>query len=231
MTKTQHRLTKHEMKEDSFVTLAFRAQEYIQSNQRVLLIGLGALVLVVAGFWFFRTASDRSQGEAEQLLSQAFARVQQNDMLGASSIYKEVVEQHSGTPAAREAVFYLANLQFVSEKWADAITQYQAYLDSYSGFDPGRNAAAHAAIGDAQQALGDHAKALESYQEALDVRGGEYLKSDIYVAAARSALALGQSDKATGFADKLFEKDGNSGAMGQMRELLAMHGVRYTRGF
>lgn len=231
MTKTQHRLTKHEMKEDSFVTLAFRAQEYIQSNQRTLLVGVGAIVLAVAGFWFFSSASERSEAEAELLLSQAFTRVQQNDMAGAAAVYREVSDQHSGTPAAREAVFYLANLQFVGEQWADAITHYESYLASYSSFDPGRNAAARAAIGDAHQALGDHTKALESYEQALDVRGGEYLKSEIFLAAARSAVVLGQTAEATALADRLFEKDGNSAVMGQMRELLSLHGIRYTRGF
>ena len=231
MTKTQHRLTKHEMKEDSFVTFAFRAQEYIQSNQKTLLLGLGALVLAVLGVWLYSSASSRSEGEAEGLLTSAFTRVQQNDMEGAASIYREIKDQYKGTQAAREAVFYLANLQFVAEQWSDAITQYEAYLDDYSSFDQGRNVAARAAIGDAQQALGDHAKALESYERALILPDADYLKSELYLSAARSALALGQNDKAVALADQLYETDGSSAVMGQMRELLALHGQRYLRGF
>lgn len=231
MNPIQNRPTKHRMKEDSFVTFAFRAQDYIQSNQRSLWIGLGAVFVVVAGAWLYSSASGRSKADAEGLLSQAFARVQQNDMPGAAAIYREVTGQYGGTPAAREAVFYLANLQFVAEEWADAITHYEAYLSDYSGFDPGRNAAARAAIGDAHQALGDHAKALESYDRAFEVRGADYLKAEVYLAAARSALALGDTARATSYADRLFEHDGNSGVMTQMRELLALHGLRYLRGF
>jgi len=231
MTRTQHRLSKHEMKEDSFVTFAFRAQEYIQSNQKTLLIALGGVVVAVVGLWLFSSASDRSRVEADGLLASAFARVQQNDMEGAAAIYREIGDQYKGTPAAREALFYLANLQFVSEQWADAVTQYEAYLDGYSDFDPGRNVAARAAIGDAHQALGDHARALENYERALSLPGADYLKSEVYLAAARSALALGQTDAAMSLADRLFENDGSSAVMGQMRELLAMHGLRYLRGF
>lgn len=231
MTKTQHRITKHEMKEDSFVTFAFRVQEYIQSNQKTLIIVLGGFVLVVAGLWLYSSASDRSKGEAEALLAQAFVRVQQNDMPGAAAIYREVSDQYEGTTAAREAVFYLANLQFVSEQWSDAITHYENYLSNYSSFDPGRNVAARAAVADAHQALGDHAKALENYDKALQMPDADYLKSELYVSAARSALALGQKDKAVALADQLFEHDGSSAVMGQMRELLALHGQQYLRGF
>lgn len=231
MTRTQHRLTKHEMKEDSFVTFAFRAQEYIQSNQKTLLLALGGLVVAVVGVWLYSSASGRSQAEADALLTSAYTRVQQNDMEGAATIYREIKDQYQGTPAAREALFYLANLQFVAEQWTDAITQYEAYLEDYSSFDPGRNLAARAAIGDAAQALGDHTKALESYERALGLSGADYLKPDVYLSAARSALALGQNDKAVALADQLYETDGTSAVMGQMRELLALHGLRYLRGF
>jgi tetratricopeptide (TPR) repeat protein len=228
---TQHRLRKHEMKEDSFVTFAFRAQEYIQTHQQVLLVALGAVVLAIAAFWLYTSSSGRSRQEAEGILGQAFARVQQNDMAGAATLYRQVADEFGGTPAAREAVFYLANLQFVQEQWADAITTYDAYLGQYSGFDPGRNVAARAAMGDAYQAQGDHAKALENYEQALAIHGADYLLPEVFVAAARSALALDQKDAAVALADRLFELDGNSAVMTQMRELLSMHGVRYLRGF
>ena len=231
MTRTQHRLRKHEMKEDSFVTFAFRAQEYIQTHQRLLAGVLGALVLVVAGVWFYTSSSRRSQSEGETLLSQAFARVQQNDMVGASALYQQVQAEHSGTAAAREAVFYLANLQFVQEDWANAIATYESYLSHYSSFDPGRNVAARAAIGDAYQALHDDEQALKSYDQALAITGSDYLRSDIFVAAARSALALKKSEQAVAYADQLFEHEGNSATMTQMRELLALHGIQYLRGF
>ena len=231
MTKTQPRIRKHEMKEDSFVTFAFRAQEYIQSHQRLLLGALGALVVVVAGAWLYTSNSSRSRLDAEQLLDQAFARVQQNDMQRAATLYRQVSDEFGGTPAAREAVFYLANLQFVQEQWADAITAYETYLKNYSAFDPGRNVAARAAMGDACQALGDHARALEYYNEAVKSQGSDYLRAETYLAAARSALALDKRDEATAYADRLFELQGNSTATSQMRELLAMHGIQYTRGF
>lgn len=231
MTKTQHRLRKHEMKEDSFVTFAFRAQEYIQGHHRTLLLALGALVLAVAGAWLFTTANRKSQTEGEKVLGQAFTRVQQNDMTGAAALYKQVAEEFGGTPAAREAVFYLANLQFVQEQWADAIANYDQYLREYTSFDPGRNAAAHAAKGDAFQALDDPARALTCYEQALEIVGAHYLRSEIYVSAARSALELNKTQEAMAYADRLFEHEGNSAVMTQMRELLALHGIPYLRGF
>jgi tetratricopeptide (TPR) repeat protein len=231
MTKTQHRIRKHEMKEDSFVTFAFRAQEYIQNHQRLMMGALGVLVLLVLGAWLLTSSNRKSETEGETLLGSAFARVQQNDMDGAATIYRQVQDEFGGTPAAREGSFYLANMQFVQQKWADAIATYEDYLKHYSSFDPGRNAAAHAAIGDACQSLSDHARALEHYDLALNVEGAHYLRSDIFLAAARSALALNKPDVAQAYADRLFENDGNSAVMTQMRELLALHGVRYLRGF
>jgi tetratricopeptide (TPR) repeat protein len=231
MAKTQHRIRKHDMKEDSFVTFAFRAQEFIQANQRFFIAGLVVVVVLVLGVWFLKSSGDRAAIESEQALSQAFSRVQQNDMVGAAAAYQNVIDDFGGTAGAREAVFYLANLHFVEQEWPQAIENYQRYTRDYSGYDPGRTVAAHAAIGDAFQALDDHQRALESYDKALTIEEGAYLEAEICIAAARSALASEQPDLAIAYADRLFEKQGNSLAMVQMREMLAQHGMRYLRGF
>ena len=231
MARTQHRIRKHDMKEDSFVTFAFRAQEYIQQNQRPFIIGLVAIVGVTVGTWMFSGAGQRAELNAEQALGQAFIRVQQNDMLGAAASYEHVISDFSGTAGAREALFYLANLHFVQQEWPQAIERYEQYVREYAGFDPGRTGAALSAVGDAFQALEDHERALTYYERVLNTEGTDYLKTEALMAAARSALALGDFERATGYADLMFEIAGNAPVMTRMRELLAYHGVRYLRGF
>jgi tetratricopeptide (TPR) repeat protein len=231
MAKTQHRIRKHDMKEDSFVTFAFRAQEFIQSNQKLFIAGLAVVVVLVLGTWLLKSSGDRSAAEAEGALAQAFSRVQQNDMAGAAVSYERVIDEFSGTAGAREALFYLANLHFVQQEWPQAIEKYQQYARDFASFDPGRTVAAYAAIGDAYQALDDQLRALENYGKALAIDEGAYLEGEVCVAAARSMLASNQPEQAIAYADRIFEKQGNSQAMIQMRELLAQHGVRYLRGF
>lgn len=229
MQKTGHRITKHEMKEDSFVTFAFRAQEYVQTHQKSFVIGLGAIVVAVAGLWFFTSMSSRSETAAEQSLNDAFARVQQNDLDGATTAYHGVVAEYGGSRAAREALFYLANLHFVREQWQESINAFQQYADKYTE-DHGRLASSYSAIGDSYQALKDYDKSLEYYDKALGIKEAEYLAPDIMLQGARSALMKGDKDRATSYAGRLFDLVGNSAHMSRMRELLALHGIAYTRG-
>jgi len=231
MQKGQHRIRKHEMKEDSFVTFAFRAQEYLQTHQRPFYIGLGIIVVAVAALWLFSASGQRAEVAANQTLTDAFIRVQQNDLAGAAATYERLIDEYGGTQAAREGLFFLANLHFVQRQWPEAIDAYRRYIERHAGFDPGRTAAAWAAIGDAQQAEGDHEAALDSYGRALSMKGSTYIKGNTYVAACRSALAISDTTEALRLADALLELQGNSQDMTRLREMLAMHGVLYTRGF
>jgi tetratricopeptide (TPR) repeat protein len=220
------------MKQDSFVTLAFRAQEYVQHHQKPFIIALAAIVIATLAIWFFGSASQRAELSSEQTLSEAGVRVQQNDMQGAAAVYRRIIEDYRGTAGAREALFYLGNLYFVQRQWSDAIQAYRDYIDRHGGWDPGRTAAAWAAIGDSYQSQGAHRDALDAYEKALNIEAAAYLADDILLAAAHSALELEDAQQATAIADRLFERAGaSSRAMMRMRELLARHGIRYTRGF
>lgn len=231
MPKTGHRIRKHEMKEDSFVTFAFRAQEMVLKRQRPIMIGFGLLVVLIAGLWFLSLSDRSAESAADRVMAEAYGLVQTNDMAGAEALYTRVIDVHSGTSGAREARFYLANLYFVQSEWSKAIEQYEGYVDDHSDYAAGRTAAAWMAIGDSYQALGDHTQALSNYSRALAVESADYLSSDIIMGAARSACASGQLDLAEGFADDLFERIGNGPDMTRLRELLARHGRTYTRGF
>lgn len=231
MPKTGHRISKHDMKEDSFVTFAFRAQEYIQNHQALFVLALGALVAVVVGMWFFASSGRKAEAEADVRINEAFVRVQQNDMAGAAQIYRTVIDEFGGTSAAREGLFYLGNLSFVQRNWADAIAAYEKFARTYGGKDPLRAGAAWSAIGDAYQTQGEHPKALEYYERALAIAGAAPNFSETLLSAARSVLAMGDKERARQFADRLYELDSSSPQMTKMRELLALHGVIYTRGF
>lgn len=231
MAKTGQRIRKHDMKEDSFVTFAFRAQEYIQHNQKPFILGLGALVVLLLGIWYASASSRRAEQAAEQRINEAFLRVQQNDMAGAAQIYRTVIDEFGGTTAAREGLFYLGNLNFVQRNWAEAIAAYEEFARKYGGEDPLRGAAAWGAIGDAYQSQGEHAKSIESYERVLTMPKARALFDETLLASARSALAMGDPERATKIADRLYELESASAAMTKMRELLALHGVLYTRGF
>ena len=230
MPKTGHRISKHQMKEDSFVTLAFRAQDYIQHHQKPLIIAFVALVVLVVGSWLWTSAGQRSEVAAEAELGAAFVRVQQQDMAGAAQVYERVISDFGGTVAAREALFYLSNLYFVEKRWQESIEAFDRWARQHGGDDAPRKAASLAAIGDAYQALADYDQSIAAYEEAMGVGGGGFLIGDICIGAARSALLKGDKEAAVGYADRLFESKGNAPSMTILRELLALNGIEYTRG-
>jgi tetratricopeptide (TPR) repeat protein len=231
MAKSGSRIRKHDMKEDSFVTFAFRAQEYIQNNQKPFILGLGALVVAVFGLWYLSSSGRRAEESADLRINEAFVRVQQNDMAGAAEIYKTVIDQYGGTSAARDGLFYLGNLSFVQQNWTEAIEAYEKFARKYGGEDPLRAGGAWSAIGDAYQTQGENEKALEAYERALAIPRAEPIFPEIYLSATRSALDMGDTARAIQYADRLLDFKSTAPQLTKVRELLALHGVVYTRGF
>jgi predicted negative regulator of RcsB-dependent stress response len=128
---TKKKMTKHEMREDQFVTGVFKFQEWAEENLSKVLIGGGVVLAIVAVVVFMAWQSGRSTDEAFEKLGSAevFARTGQTQLAVAD--FQEVMNKFSSSPAAAQAAFKLANLYFQTNDFANAETAYKNYLDKY----------------------------------------------------------------------------------------------------
>ncbi len=138
---TKKKMSKHEMREDQFVTGVFKFQEWAEENLSKLLIGGGLIVAVVAVVVFMAWQSGKSEKGAHDKLGSAevFARTGQTQLAVAD--YQEVMNKYSGTPAASQAAFKLANLYFQNNDFANAETAFKNYLDKFAFDDYFRRSA------------------------------------------------------------------------------------------
>ena len=129
---TRKKMSKHEMREDQFVTGVFKFQEWADQHLSKLLIGGGAVLAVVAIIVFFVWQSGSSEGRAFEKLGSAevFARTGQTQLAVAD--YQEVMNKYSSSPAAPQAAFKLANLYFQTNDFVNAESAFKSYLDKYA---------------------------------------------------------------------------------------------------
>ena len=100
------KLTKRHMKEDALVTAAFKATEVWERHGRVILAVAGGAVLVAVLAIFVMRTRAQSEARAQGDLFRAVLAMQQNDYVTGGPMLKELVDNSSGTRAAREALRY-----------------------------------------------------------------------------------------------------------------------------
>lgn len=138
---TKKKMTKHEMREDHFVTGVFKFQEWAEENLSKLLIGGGIVLAVIVVVVFVAWQSKSSQKAAFDKLGSAevFARTGQTQLAVAD--FQEVLNKYSSSPAAPQAAFKLANLYFQTNDFANAESAFKNFYDKYATDDNFRRSA------------------------------------------------------------------------------------------
>lgn len=159
---TKRRITRHELKEDQFVTSVFKLQEWAEENLNKLLIAAGIVVVVVAAVWFLASQSSSRERQARELLGRAEVEMRNGQTQIAAIDFQKVLDDYGSSSAAPIAAFKLGNLYFETNDFARAEEAFQLYLrkyakDEYSRFSAQRGVAS------AQAAQGKLREAAASY--------------------------------------------------------------------
>lgn len=193
---TKKRISKHQLKEDQFVTGVFRLQEWAEENLNIVLIAAGALVVVIAAIWFFASQGAQSKQEAMELLGRADMQARNGQTQLAIIDYQKILDDHSGSDAARVAAFKLANVYFDTNDYANAQAAFRQYLENYADNDLARFSAIRGlAMTSASQ--GDFQQAARHYwdlglRDTISGFGNDYLFKAVNYAIKADDTALAE---------------------------------------
>ena len=205
MTTTARRVKKS-YKEDQLVTTTFRLTEWAQAHFNQVIIGIVALVAVVAILVFTANSRHNSAREAERQMGTALALLQQGDVAAAKASFQQVYDRHGG-PQAAAARFFKAECELREGNYQLAIESYDAYLagrKDYPLFEPA--ALVGKALG--YEGLRNYAEAAATMAAALEkMDAGDPRRMDTAFTTAEFYVQAGQSQDAMKYYEMVI-KDG-----------------------
>lgn len=148
------------------------AENFWETNQKFILGGLAAIVLLVGGYAFYRfVIVEPRQKEAVEQMFQAQMQFERdsfelalNNPGGGYSGFLEIMDQYGSTPAGNTAAYYAGICYLNLGNFSEAIT----YLEKYSPKDELTKAMKLGAIGDAYAEQDQLDKALSHYNKAAN---------------------------------------------------------------
>ncbi len=190
-----HKLTKKQIKEDPLVTAAFRGTQIWEQHGTRILLGLGAVALVVLLVFFVSRTRAQSEERASADLFRAQMSVGQNDYATAIQMLREIVDAAPGTHAARSAMLYLGDAYLGQGKPAEAVNWYRRALDKSGNNKFDKEASLHGLAASLED-RGDFAQAAASYEALAKLETTDNERGRAMIAQGRCLAKAGQSQKA-----------------------------------
>ena len=183
------------MRQDSFVTSALKASEYIQQNKTYFYGGIAAVIIIVLVVYFVNYSNTQKLVNSEALYGRAQLAAAKGQPEQAIADYKELLEQYASTPLASRGAYYLARIYYDIENYDSALVYFQNYIDNY-GKVPMLLGAAYAGAASCYEVLGDYGKAGEYYLKAGETSENDYSSPSYYMSAGRAFREAGLKDEA-----------------------------------
>jgi tetratricopeptide (TPR) repeat protein len=182
-----------------------KSEKFIEKNQKILTIVIGAAVVIVLGIFAFQKlyiAPREKAAQGQMFMAQKyFEQDSLNKALNGDANYPgflDIMDEYSMTKSANLAKYYAGIIYLKQGKYEDAIT----YLKKFDSKDEFVGPMATGGIGDAYMELGQKDKALEYYLKASSQQVND-LTSPLYLMRAAFVYEdLGKFDKAV----ELYEK-------------------------
>ncbi|MCM5663817.1 tetratricopeptide repeat protein [Galbibacter mesophilus] len=207
----------HSTTEEVFSTLdesASKTEEWVASNQKYILGGIGAVVLVVLGFlgyqqFVMKPKEAEASNEmffAQQYFDEAVNSTAKDSLYGlalngADGKYGllDIIDNYGGTKAANLAHYSAGMAYLNTQKYQEAIE----YLEDFKSDDPILGALAKGGIGDAFVQLGQDVDALEYYEKAIAHADNAFTTPKFLFKAGVLSLQEGNNEKALKYFNRI----------------------------
>jgi tetratricopeptide (TPR) repeat protein len=175
---TKRKVVKKDIKRDPLVTYTLKVSGYAQEHFNQIIIGVVVLIAVIAIAVFTANNRRTSAVQSQRQLAQAMSLYSQQDYEAAKATFSRIAERYGGRNGA-VARYYKAECEFKQRNYAEALRDYENYLDVSSDFPAFTSSAMYAAAL-SQQGLGDVRRAAEMMEQAnqsFDPSDPRYLTS------------------------------------------------------
>lgn len=214
------KLTRKELREDPIIAFFTGAYEWVETHSREVLIGLGAVVLLVVLAIFWQGQGRRNEEQAAELLLRGKYQMMSGDYNGALAAFKEIQQRYAGTPTAKRALRDEADANFDMGKIPEAQRLYQKFADKVGTRDiEGRAGLTGVAACLEQQRQFD--KAAEAYGKVADLPEGGDLTPMALWAQGRCWAQAGKFDKSEAAYQRILSEHRTSRYAGPAREAIA----------
>lgn len=169
-----------------------------------MLVGLGAVALVLAGVWFASASGKRREQFAQRQLETARAAGEAGNLPLAASEFQRVATNFRGTQAAQEALVALNQARIINGQHELAAQGLREFLASQP--DPRFVVPASALLGTALENANRPGEAADAYRAAAAAADADYLKAEYLTEAGRAYLDAGRVKDAEGVYREIVQK-------------------------
>ena len=125
------RISKHDLKEDKFVTSMLLSYDYVRDNLNYVLGFVIILAIIGGGIYGYISFRGNIVSSRVEMLGSAELSLRYNDFQGADSLLRNLVENHAQSESGKKATFLLANLELTKfAKFDEAIELFNKYIEN-----------------------------------------------------------------------------------------------------
>jgi len=191
-----------------------KTERFIEKNQKIISIVIGAAIVIVLGIFAFQKlyiAPREKAAQSQLFMAQKYFEMDSLNMAlngdAKNPGFLSIIDDYSMTKASNLAKYYAGIIYLKQGKFQDAID----YLNKFKSDDEFVGPMAKGGIGDAYLELGQKDKAVEYYLEAANLKVNDLTTPLYLMRAAFTYEDLGKFDKALEMYEKI-QKEHNRSA-------------------
>jgi tetratricopeptide (TPR) repeat protein len=200
---------------------ASKTEAFVEKNQKYIFIIIGLVAVAVLGTLGYKEYIAKPKQleamndmfQAQKYFDEAVNATEKDSLFNLALNGGEgkfgmldIIEEHSGTPAANLANYYAGTAYLSMKNYKKAVE----HLNNFESDDEILAPLAKGNIGDAFVQLNQPEDALEYYEKAADMRTNEYTTPMYLYKAGAIALDLGKADKALTYFNRIKDEFPNA---------------------
>jgi len=221
---TRQKLTKQQMKQDKFITMLFKAQEYFAGNTSKIILGVGAIVVIAVAVFLITSQGQSKAREADDILGRASVEFRSGNFQLAAVDFQNILDNFGGTESAKLASYYIADAYFNLENYDQAEEYYRLHYDKYR-YDDMLSANALAGIAHCLRAKGSMKEAADKFFEVYQKYPDSYIVPDCLFSGAKSYASADDRENARKLYDIFAKIPGQGQRALKLKQHLVEHGV------
>jgi tetratricopeptide (TPR) repeat protein len=199
------RLSKHDLKEDNFVTVVLRVREYIYSHQNAFFTGLVAVIVIIAGILWMSNSREKTRESASTQFAEALAAFRGGDVQTAEEMFKIIDERFGRSEEGAYSAYLAGKCALEDRRNSQAIELFDSYLRRSEKY-PFFHDAALAGLATAWENERNYEKASDIYLQLADNMKTNSFVETAYLRKAADTLKMSdRREKAIEVLERLYE--------------------------